>query len=136
MIANRRFPESGSAGFALPSAIFLLVVLSALGAFLLTFSSGQQMSSAADINGSRAYWAARAGIEWGAAKIKAAGACPASPSSFNVEGFTVAVSCASNSYKEGADPRTIYMLTSQASAGGGVGGLAYVERQMTALVEY
>ena len=81
MIANRRFPESGSAGFALPSAIFLLVVLSALGAFLLTFSSGQQMSSAADINGSRAYWAARAGIEWGAAKIKAAGACPASPSS-------------------------------------------------------
>ena len=52
-------------GFASIVAIFLLVVMAAMGSFMLTFSNTQQLTSAQDIKGSQAYWAARAGLEWG-----------------------------------------------------------------------
>jgi MSHA biogenesis protein MshP len=51
-------------GFLLVTAIFLLVVLASLGAFILTISGTQQTSSALDVQGARAYQAARAGIDW------------------------------------------------------------------------
>lgn len=52
-------------GFAIVSAIFILVVLAALGAFMVSVSTSQQIGSALDVQGVRAYQAARAGIEWG-----------------------------------------------------------------------
>jgi len=52
-------------GFALVSAIFILVVLAALGAFMVNISTNQHIGSALDVQGVRAYHAARAGIEWG-----------------------------------------------------------------------
>ena len=61
-------------GFAAIAAIFLVVVLAALGGFMLTFSNTQQLTSAQDVQGSRAYWAARAGLEWGIASATAS--CP------------------------------------------------------------
>lgn len=51
-------------GFAIITAIFLLVVLAALGVGMLVFSKSQQTTSGYDVQGSRAYQAARAGIEW------------------------------------------------------------------------
>jgi MSHA biogenesis protein MshP len=65
-------------GFALPTAIFILVVLAALGAYILTVFTGQQKGIALDIRGERAWQAANAGMEW--ARYKLAGtpaACPA-----------------------------------------------------------
>lgn len=56
-------------GFAMVTAVFILVVLAALGAFILTVSSTQQAGSALDIQGARAYQAARAGIEWGVFQV-------------------------------------------------------------------
>ncbi|HEY6280567.1 MAG TPA: hypothetical protein VIW72_02070 [Burkholderiales bacterium] len=61
-------------GFLLVTAIFLLVILAALGAFILTISGTQQTGSALDVQGSRAYQAARAGIEWGSYQVLNAGA--------------------------------------------------------------
>jgi MSHA biogenesis protein MshP len=58
-------------GFSLVSAIFLLVVLAALGAAMVTFSTSQSQSQAIDVLGSRAYQAANAGIEWAAYNIAA-----------------------------------------------------------------
>ena len=68
------------AGFVLPSAIFLLVILAALAAFLVNISTTQNMTSAQDIQGARAYHAARAGVEWGLYQVlvPAAAACAAS----------------------------------------------------------
>lgn len=65
-------------GFALPSAIFLLVILAALGAFIVNISTGQHASQALDISGERAYQAAYAGREWARYQINALSACPAS----------------------------------------------------------
>jgi MSHA biogenesis protein MshP len=90
------------AGFGLVSALFLLIILAGLGVAMLTISGGQQISSALDVQGSRAYQAARAGIEWGLyQQLKlGGGACGDSPgTSFTLpagttlSGFTVTVIC-------------------------------------------
>jgi MSHA biogenesis protein MshP len=72
-------------GFALVSAIFILVVLAALGAFIVNISTSQQIGSALDVQGVRAYQAARAGIEWGLYQVQSYGAPPAaaSPTAYN-----------------------------------------------------
>ena len=60
--------EKRQSGFAMVSAIFILVALAALGAFIATVSSTQHVGSALDVDGARAYQGARAGIEWGASR--------------------------------------------------------------------
>lgn len=124
-------------GFAIVSAIFLLVALAALGAFMLTFSNTQHLTSAQDIQGSRAYWAAKGGVQWAARFIIVNNSCPplASQPAFG-DGFSVVVNCTANPpYVEGVTNRTIYWVTSTASAGGAVGSIAYVERQVQMFIE-
>jgi MSHA biogenesis protein MshP len=57
-------------GFSLPTAIFLLVILALLGAFMVSLSTTQNVMSAQDVQGSRAYNAARAGMEWALYNLK------------------------------------------------------------------
>lgn len=64
-------------GFALPSAIFLLVILAALGTFIVNISTTQHAGSALDVQGERAYQAAYAGMEWVRYRVWDADACPA-----------------------------------------------------------
>ncbi|MDP3123846.1 MAG: hypothetical protein Q8M46_04525, partial [Thiobacillus sp.] len=64
----KRVPHTES-GFVLPTAIFLLVILAALAAYMVSLSRTSHISSALDIQGSRAYLAARAGIEWAAWQV-------------------------------------------------------------------
>ena len=58
-----------SGGFSLISAIFLLVVVTLLGAYVATLSTNQHIAEALDVEGARAYQAARAGVDWGAWQI-------------------------------------------------------------------
>lgn len=53
-----------SAGVALVTAIFLLVVLSGLAVAVVSLTTSQQSAAAQDEQSARAYQAARAGIEW------------------------------------------------------------------------
>lgn len=87
-------------GFAIVTAIFILVVLAVLGAFIVNVSTNQQIGSALDVQGVRAYQAARAGIEWGLYQQLRTGSC-APTSSFNpaattLANFTVTVTCSAN----------------------------------------
>lgn len=132
-------------GFSLVTAIFLLVVLSALGTMMVTFFAAQQQSSALDVMGSRAYQAARAGIEWSAynVSVTAPGSqwagCATVPSPLFTAGslsgtlspFTVTLTCGSVSAVEGASTIYIYNLTSTATAGGSPGNTDYVERSIS-----
>lgn len=85
-------------GFAMLSAIFILVVLAALGAFIVNISTTQQVGSALDLQGVRTYQAARAGIEWGLYRQLRDGSCAGATSfSFTADtlaGLTVTVVCA------------------------------------------
>jgi MSHA biogenesis protein MshP len=121
-------------GFAAIAAIFLVVLLAALGGFMLTFSNTQQLTAAQDLQGSRAYWAARAGLAWAVAKIVATpSACPTGAPTA-VDGFAVTVTCTSSSYVDGATTVLIYRLDSRASLGT-AGSRNYVERSVSAALE-
>lgn len=137
MSAARHFSRSGlQRGFALVSAIFLLVILAALGAFMLTMSTSQHITSTQDLQGSRAYWAAKGGVQWALDRIKSTSACPVSPTVLALDGFSVSVTCDSKPYTEGTDAKVIYWLGSTATGGGAVGSISYTERQVNAFVEF
>lgn len=63
------------AGVGLVTAIFLLVVLAGLGVASVTLFTSQQASSNLDLEGAKAYQAARAGIEWGLYEQLRGGRC-------------------------------------------------------------
>lgn len=63
-------------GFALATAIFLLVILAGLGAFILNISTAQHIGQALDIEGERAWQAANAGLDWARYRVAADSACP------------------------------------------------------------
>ncbi len=127
-------------GFSLVTAIFLLVVLGGLGAMMVTFFTAQQQSSALDVLGSRAYQAARTGVEWAAYNVaqKAPGVrwdeCAAGttfvPGTLGgtLSPFTVAVTCSSASADEGASTIWIYDISASARNGATPGSADYVER--------
>ncbi len=128
------------AGFVLPTAIFLLVILAALAAYMVSLSRTSHISSALDIQGVRAYQAARAGIEWAAWQVVDPQAvqptptpCPASPSVVALTGtlanFNVSVTCARTMATDGADQVMVYQVTSTATSGSGVD---FVQRQIQA----
>ncbi|KAF3998982.1 hypothetical protein HAV38_03235 [Glaciimonas immobilis] len=134
-------------GFALVSAIFLLVVLTVLGAFMLTLSTVQHATANQDLQGSRALQGARAGIEWGiyqamipeSTNMPTGGSpyvCPAGPSSISslggsLIGFNVQVQCTMATYTEGDHQIGVYHFTSTSSSGTS-GTAQYVERKMSA----
>lgn len=124
-------------GFLLPAAIFLLVVLSSLGAYAVNLSTTQNATSIQDTQGARAYQMARAGIEWAAYQVMVPatanlGNCPASTSTLSLDGFVVTVTCArSADYLEQGADRTIAMYSIVSTASYGVVGTSdYIERQL------
>ena len=140
-----------SGGFSLISAIFLLVVVTLLGAYVATLSSNQHIAEALDVEGARAYQAARAGVDWGAWQILQApgggfrtscdGATYAAPFSQplaglagTLSGFAVQVQCGSAATTEAGVNIRVYRLTVTASKGN-LGSLFYVERQLQATLE-
>lgn len=126
-------------GFAAIAAMFLLVVLAGLGAFMVSFSNAQQLSAAQDIQGTRAYWAARAGLDWAIAAVVAnPSACPLSPptSANTGSSFSLTLVCTPYSYLEGGATVQIYVFESRASTSPlAIGSLGFVERSLSASYE-
>lgn len=135
-------PRPLAAGFSIVTAIFLLVILALLGAFLVRVATLQHTSSALDVESTRAYQAARAGVEWGAYQVldpantsgSALPACPASPTALTLagtlSGFSVSVTCARTTDTEANRDIGVYVVTTTASSGT-VGSPFRVERQLT-----
>jgi MSHA biogenesis protein MshP len=132
----KRYAATHIRGFLLPAAIFILVILAALGAYALNVSSIQQATSVQDVQGSRAYQAARAGIDWGVYQVMDPGTanlanCPAA-TSLTIEGFTVAVTCSqfADYNEQGSDHIIrVFQITSTASFGT-AGTINFSERQL------
>lgn len=138
-------------GFAAIAGIFLVVILAALGGFMLTFSNTQQVTAAQDVQGARAYWAARAGLSWGVTSVLAipdatlvancpAGAaaspaaCPAGlPAA--VDGFNLTMpSCTCAAFADGTAVVRVFRFQVQASQGV-AGSPSYIERSVSASLE-
>lgn len=105
-------------GFAIVSAIFILVVLAALGAFIVSISTSQNIGSARDLQGVEAYQAAKAGLEWGLHRqlrsSSCAGATSFSPTAGTLSSFTVTVICTATPDPGGFGGPTVYTISSTA----------------------
>ena len=131
------FAHHANKGFAIITAIFILVVLAVLGAFMVNVSTNQHIGSALDVQGVRAYQTARAGIEWGLYQKLVANSCVGStsfaPAASSLAGFTVTVSC--SSYADVNGGPTTYTINAIAcnatgSCPAASPGNLYVERRL------
>jgi MSHA biogenesis protein MshP len=97
---KRQLPFSiRQSGVGLVTAIFLLVVLAGLGVAMVSLFTSQQASADLDLQGARAYQAARAGIEWGLYQRLRNEACNGETAvdmsgAGSLSGFKVFVTCA------------------------------------------
>ncbi|MBI3044754.1 MAG: hypothetical protein HYY78_18205 [Betaproteobacteria bacterium] len=154
-----RARRRAAGGFSIVTAIFLIVVLAALGAFIVSVSGLQQSSSQLDVQGVRAYQAARAGIEWAAYQVLDPNnnqpgiggtdnlpACPAPTTTLpslagSLSVFTVTVTCSDNvgaGVTEGNRKIATYEVVStacnQSPCPNPSPGTGYVERRLTAVL--
>jgi MSHA biogenesis protein MshP len=112
----RRPGPRSARGFLIIAAVFLLVVLAGLVAYLMTVSTTSSAASAADVNSSRAYQAARAGLEVATFQVLRSSTCTAAQNiafTGNLAGFTATVTCTSSAgISEGGVTVTAYNLVS------------------------
>ena len=126
-------------GIAIVSAIFILLVLAVLGAFVINITTTQHMSSAQDLLSARAYQAARAGIEWGEYQVTINGSCVASTTltmpatATTLTAFKVTVLCPTPIT---VGSQTVYRITATACNQGATcpnttnPNAQYIERQL------
>lgn len=132
-------------GVSLVAAIFLLLLMAGLAAFMASILSATHMNLAADIGGSRAYQAARAGVEWGMyqldpnAQSAALPTCAAASGTVSaIAGYSVAVSCVAypsdtTVYQEGGKQIRVLRIVATATAQGVTA--PGIERQVAVSIE-
>jgi MSHA biogenesis protein MshP len=129
--------ETNQRGFTLVQAIFVLVVLGLLGAYMVTLGTVQQATSTQALLQARAYQAARAGLEWGLARV-AAGVAVGAAFTVADTGCRVVVSIdepGDSPYSEGVQSVRIYHITATASPVGlTVANPDYVSRELQVTV--
>ena len=131
------------AGFSLVAAIFLIVILAALGAFAVQVALTQYQTSTLELLQARAQAAAEAGIEYGANLTLRASPliCASAPSTTTLAltqgaltGFIVKVTCTPTQHQlysgTTALTYTVYALAATASEGT-YGAQDYVTRTVT-----
>lgn len=132
--------QSRAKGFAIISAIFLLIVLSGLSLALVQVSTTQSITNSQDIQGYRVLAAARAGTEWVSSHPDSSVSCPTfNPSashSVNLEfdGLLIEVNCRFDSFIDEGNPVQILSVVSTAHTNSNVGSIGYIERQVTAVI--
>ena len=106
-------------GFTLVSTLFLLVVVSGMGAYLVNLSVSQHATHALGVNALRARHAALGGLEWLAYRLaNVSNDCPTLPATLTIEGYEVSVTqCAFSTVTEGAASYRLFDVTVSAERG-------------------
>lgn len=110
----------GQTGFTLVPALFLLIVLAGLGTVAVRLLAVQQQTTVLAIQSTRAYAAARAGVEAAVYEALINNNCTSNSIALSEGGlsdFTVDVSCSSTTHAEGAATSTIFVIDAFAYAG-------------------
>jgi len=136
-------------GFGIAAAIFILLVLAVLGAFIVSVSTTQHTAAALDVQGTETYRAARSGIEWGVYKVLKDVAYVCGTNDIGaVSGMSVTVVCnqvptaQTDEIKPGGGTVALFQVTATAcnlpsgtTCPGIIANPHYVERQITVMVE-
>ena len=123
-------------GFSLVPALFLLVVLAALGIVAVRLAGVQQQTVVLAMQGGRAYAAARSGVEWSAYQALNNSSCAAATINLTeggLAGFTVETNCGSSSHSEGPNTVNVYVIDAFAWSGT-YGSPDYVSRRVRSTV--
>lgn len=123
-------------GITLVGAIFILIIVSLLGQYLINITGVQRQTSLLALQSARAFQAANAGIEWGMDRIiNGAGSCVASTTlTPNITNFSTTVSCTQlGSYTEDSDTVAVYRI-SALSEYGSYGQIGYVSRELETII--
>jgi MSHA biogenesis protein MshP len=123
------------------AALFLIVVLAAIGAFAIQIGGTQQQTVNLALLGARAQAAANTGIEWGSTRIVAApNVCPSGVLSLTqgaLAGFTVKITAGPapcpTSHIVNSTPSKLYTFTAVATRGT-YGSADFVSRTVTRTV--
>ena len=124
-------------GVALFTAIFLIVVLAAIGVSVALITTTQQVSSAQAVDATRAYYAARARLERAIAEsLGPSGGppgtqgCPSTTGPVDIAGFTTTLDCPPPvTVSEGGATYNVVLMTATASRGDRTAGTR-VRRQI------
>ena len=117
---SRPVSRVSSSGFSLIAALFLIVVIAALGAFAVRIGSGQQQSVNLQLLSARAMAAADSGIEWGAYRALRANSCTTTTLNLTeaaLNGFSVTVVCVQTDHPESNATVHVYRIDATAVAG-------------------
>lgn len=106
-------------GFSIIAVLFILVVLAGLGAVVVQLATTQHLGTLLAQEGRQAWYAARAGLEWGRHRAMNAGSCAASTTHADIFGFAVEVRCTQQTFTEGTEQVVVYQITSVATAHAG-----------------
>lgn len=124
----------------------LLVLMGVLGTALVVISTTQQAAFGLDVQGAKAYQAARGGVEWGINRVLNLSSCATvSGTTFtyagNLAGFQVTLACASSVHEEVTTNVTMYTITATGcNLASGTCSVAaptpsnYVERQLSVTI--
>ena len=124
-------------GMTLIGAMFILVIVSLLGQFLVNISSVQRQTSILALQSARAYHTANAGLEWGIAQVVVSNNCvanttlaPAITIVSAINNFTTTVTCSEHgNFTENTQTMNVFLITSQ-SGYGNFGEPDYVSRTL------
>lgn len=109
-----------SSGFALPTIIFLMVIVAMLLGTMVKLSTQQSASVDLALLSARADLAARSALEWATYEIRQNHSCAAVSTEPSLTGFAISVeNCQRNEYLEGTDTRVRYDLDIIAESAGG-----------------
>ena len=151
-----------SSGFTLISAIFLLVVLAALGAYMVTISGVLHATTSHTVIAARTYYAAKSGLEWainravntdtGSAALlrtpllacaitSTATTTTTLPADASLPDITIRITCTYSRHEDGdcpggasgSDPFNVAVITSTAEYGA-FGNPDYARRRLEATV--
>lgn len=126
-------------GFSLVSAIFVIVILSLIGSYIVSLSTLTNASSNLASLGVKAYYAAKSGLEWSIYRVAPLGGvspfnCPTSPTTLTFTqggliGLSALVTCTSSSFTEYGTTYKVFQINAIGQYGT-VGSADYVSRQL------
>ncbi len=132
--------RSKQRGFSLVTAIFLLVVLASLLAYMVSLAVVQHSGLAMAVQGARAMQAARSGLDYAAFRALQSGICPASETLHfasdeqALKAFRVTLECNGSTHVEAGTTLRFYRISAFAEAGsyanGGMANPDYVSRRL------
>ncbi len=104
-------------GISLIVAIVIVVFLSLIATFLVRSVGSQQALNTQSLIGQRAFYAARAGLEWGAAQALPPNNTCAAGNNLLIEGVAVVVDCSSIDVTEANVTYQVFRIDAQAQSG-------------------